>query len=129
MDPKFFEENHSYGLTEKSDINNLGVLFWELTSRLSPFDFENKNHLEIIQIKQDILNNKLRETPIPITNDKFVSLYKKCWQHEPDKRPYTNQVIQVNPINPIDPKNKNVSTGLNSNESESSCEEYDINSD
>ncbi|CAB4375555.1 unnamed protein product [Rhizophagus irregularis] len=106
-------------LTEKSDIYSLGVLFWELTSRLSPFDFENKNHLEIIQIKQDILNNKLRETPIPITNDKFVSLYKKCWQHEPDKRPYTNQVIQVNPINPIDPKNKNVSTGLNSNESES----------
>jgi hypothetical protein len=35
----------------------LGVLFWELTSRLSPFDFENKNHIEIIQIKQDILNN------------------------------------------------------------------------
>ncbi|PKC02870.1 hypothetical protein RhiirA5_503788 [Rhizophagus irregularis] len=73
MDPKFSEENHSYNLTEKPDhIYSLGVLFWELTSRLSPFDFENNNHLEIIQIKQDILNNnKLRETPIPITNDKF----------------------------------------------------------
>ncbi|CAB4480973.1 hypothetical protein RhiirA5_424604 [Rhizophagus irregularis] len=97
-------------LTEKSDIYSLGVLFWELTSRLSPFDFENKNHLEIIQIKQDILNNKLRETPIPITNDKFVSLYKKCWQHEPDERPYIDQVIQeldsFNPIDPIDPENK-----------------------
>ncbi|RGB37292.1 hypothetical protein C1646_757061 [Rhizophagus diaphanus] len=34
MDPKFFEDNHSYGLTEKSDIYNLGVLFWELTSHL-----------------------------------------------------------------------------------------------
>ncbi|CAB5388433.1 uncharacterized protein OCT59_029242 [Rhizophagus irregularis] len=144
MDPKFFEENHSYGLTEKSDMYSLGILFWELTSRLSPFDFENKNHLEIIRIKQDILNNKLRETPIPGTNDKFVSLYKKCWQHEPDERPYIDQVIQeldsFNPIDPIDSENNCncVSTGLNSNESVSteneifdlpSCEDYDINSD
>ncbi|RGB37295.1 hypothetical protein C1646_666283 [Rhizophagus diaphanus] len=107
------------------------VLFWELTSRLSPFDFENKDKLEIIQVKQDILNGK-REIPILNTNNKFVSLYKENWQHEPDKRPYINQVIQVNPIDPIDPENKNVSIGLNSNESnesESSCEEYDMNSD
>ncbi|PKY52093.1 hypothetical protein RhiirA4_495615 [Rhizophagus irregularis] len=74
MDPKFFEENHSYGLTEKSDIYNLGVLFWELTSRLSRLILK----IKIIQIKQDILNsNKLRETPIPSTNDKFVSPYKR----------------------------------------------------
>ncbi|CAB4375554.1 unnamed protein product [Rhizophagus irregularis] len=141
MDPKFFEENHSYRLTEKSDIYGLGVLFWELTSRLSPFDFENKNKLEIIQIKQDILNGK-REIPIPNTNDKFVSLYKECWRHNPDERPSICKVIEVldsiNPIDLIDPKNNNVSTDLNSNESEStenedsdlpSCEEYDINSD
>ncbi|PKY57913.1 kinase-like protein, partial [Rhizophagus irregularis] len=141
MDPKFFEENHSYHLTEKSDIYGLGVLFWELTSRLSPFDFENKNKLEIIQIKQDILNGK-REIPIPNTNDKFVSLYKECWRHNPDERPSICKVIEVlDNINPIDlvvPKNNNVSTDLNSNKSEStenedsdlpSCEEYDINSD
>ncbi|CAB4480972.1 unnamed protein product [Rhizophagus irregularis] len=86
----------------------------------------------------------LRETPIPGTNDKFVSLYKKCWQHEPDERPYIDQVIQeldsFNPIDPIDSENNCncVSTGLNSNESVSteneifdlpSCEDYDINSD
>ncbi|GBC40777.1 uncharacterized protein OCT59_029237 [Rhizophagus irregularis] len=141
MDPKFFEENHSYDLTEKSDIYSLGVLFWELTSRLSPFDFENKDKLEIIQVKQDILNGK-REIPILNTNDKFVSLYKECWRHNPDERPSICKVIEVldsiNPIDLIDPKNNNVSTNLNSNKSEStenedsdlpSCEEYDINSD
>ncbi|GBB91627.1 hypothetical protein RclHR1_00190040 [Rhizophagus clarus] len=142
MDPKFFEENHSYSLTEKSDIYGLGVLFWELTSRLSPFGFENKNHLEKIQIKQDILNGK-RETPIPITNDKFVSLYKECWRHNPDERPPICKVIEeldsiINPIDSTDPEDNNVSTELNSNESESSenedsglpsCEECDINLD
>jgi hypothetical protein len=77
MVPKFFE-THSYNLTEKSDIYGLGVLFWELTSRSSPYDFENKkNHpLELIQISQDILNNNKREDPIPETNVKFVTLYK-----------------------------------------------------
>ncbi|GBB91629.1 hypothetical protein RclHR1_00190042 [Rhizophagus clarus] len=141
MDPKFFEENHSYGLTEKSDIYGLGVLFWELTSRLSPFDFENKNHFEKIQIKQDILNGK-REIPIPNTNDKFVSLYEKCWQHEPNERPYIYQVIEqldnIDLIDPVNHKINNVSTDLSFNESGStenevsylpSCDDYDINSD
>ncbi|PKK68692.1 kinase-like protein [Rhizophagus irregularis] len=91
MDPKFFEqnlsspENQKYGLTEKSDIYSLGVLFWELTSRSSPFNFEKKG-FDRDSIKLMILN-RVRENPIPKTNDKFVSLYKKCWQHEPDERP------------------------------------------
>jgi serine/threonine protein kinase len=78
MDPEFFEtQNHSYVLTEKSDIYSLGVLLWELTSCKSPFDFEtkNNNYLEIIKIKSDILNGK-REKPISGTNYNFVTLYK-----------------------------------------------------
>ena len=66
-----------YNLTEKSDIYSLGVLFWELTSRKSPFDFEAKNNnpVEIFKIKQDILNGK-RENSILGTNNKIVALYK-----------------------------------------------------
>jgi len=78
MDPKFFEtQSHSYGLTEKADIYSLGVLFWELTSNKSPFDFETKNNdrFEIIKIKFNILNG-IRENPISSTNFKFISLYK-----------------------------------------------------
>jgi serine/threonine protein kinase len=76
MDPKILNAE-SYDLTEKSDIYSLGVVFWELTSCLSPFDFEKKrdNFLEIVQIKLDILNGK-REKPIPNTNNKFVALYE-----------------------------------------------------
>ncbi|CAG8758651.1 13492_t:CDS:2, partial [Funneliformis caledonium] len=88
MDPKFFE-NHSYDLTEKSDIYSFGVLCWELTSCSSPFNFETTVDTAI-QVK--ILEG-VREKPISTTNGKFVYLYQKCWQHEPDERPNIYQVI------------------------------------
>ncbi|CAI2170431.1 19992_t:CDS:2 [Funneliformis geosporum] len=88
MDPKFLE-NHSYDLTEKSDIYSLGVLFWELTSCSSPFNFETTDGISI-QLK---ILERIREKPILTTNDRFVKLYQKCWQHEPNERPEINQVI------------------------------------
>jgi hypothetical protein len=43
-------------------------MVWEYySSRLSPVDFENKNCFEIIKLS----NNKQREIPIRITNDKI----------------------------------------------------------
>ncbi|CAB4433427.1 unnamed protein product [Rhizophagus irregularis] len=47
----------------------------------------------------------LREEPIENTNDKFVVLYKKCWEHEPDNRPNILKVISE--LNCIDPENNN----------------------
>ncbi|CAB5355255.1 unnamed protein product [Rhizophagus irregularis] len=35
----------------------------------------------------------MREKPYPGTNHKFIALYKKCWQHEPNTRPEIRQVI------------------------------------
>ncbi|CAB4383305.1 unnamed protein product [Rhizophagus irregularis] len=35
----------------------------------------------------------MREKPYPGTNHKFIALYKKCWQHEPNIRPEIRQVI------------------------------------
>ncbi|CAB4441253.1 unnamed protein product [Rhizophagus irregularis] len=49
-----------------------------------------------------------REGPVKDTNDKFVVLYEKCWQHEPDNRPNINEVILE--LNLINPENKDVST-------------------
>ncbi|CAI2174037.1 8819_t:CDS:2 [Funneliformis geosporum] len=88
MDPKFLE-NHSYDLTEKSDIYSLGVLFWELTSCSSPFNFATTDGISI-QLK---ILELIREKPITTTNGRFVKLYQKCWQHEPNERPEINQVI------------------------------------
>ncbi|CAB4428007.1 unnamed protein product [Rhizophagus irregularis] len=35
----------------------------------------------------------MREKPSPGTNHKFIALYEKCWQHEPNARPKIRQVI------------------------------------
>ena len=76
IDPKMLDSKTPYNLTEKSDMYSLGVLFWELTSRKSPFDFEAKNNdLEKVKVKLNILNG-IREKPILGTNYKIVALYK-----------------------------------------------------
>ena len=76
MDSKFFE-SQSYILDEKSDIYSLGVLFWELTSCSSPFNFKTTKDQEDIMLK--ILNGK-REDPVPNTNGKFVTLYQSKYK-------------------------------------------------
>ncbi|CAI2191005.1 1187_t:CDS:2, partial [Funneliformis geosporum] len=77
-------------LPKKSVIYNLGVLFWELTSCSSTFNFETTDDTSSIQI--EILNGK-REKPISTTNDVFVKLYQKCWEHVPDDRPDIDLII------------------------------------
>jgi serine/threonine protein kinase len=79
MDPKILNAE-SYDLTEKSDIYSLGIVFWELTSCLSPFGFEEslkKN--DTTEIVLGILSGK-REDPIPNTNGKFVTLYESKYK-------------------------------------------------
>ncbi|RGB24319.1 kinase-like domain-containing protein [Rhizophagus diaphanus] len=76
MDPKILKDQ-SCDLTKKSDIYSLGVLFWELTSCKSPFNFETKNNapFEIIKIKSNILEG-MREKPSSGINHKFIALYE-----------------------------------------------------
>jgi hypothetical protein len=139
VDPKFFEI-HSYRITEKSDIYSLGVLFWELTSRKSPFDFEKRTKSDHSSIKMKIRDG-VREEPVKNTNDKFVILYKskykkikkiefsstiftiifyfillECWQHEPDNRPNIHEVNSE--LNLINTENNNVSITFTPKESE-----------
>jgi serine/threonine protein kinase len=76
VDPKFFK-SPLYIFNEKSDIYSLGVLFWELTSCSSPFNFKtNDRHIDIML---EIHNGK-REVPVPNTNDKFVELYQSKYK-------------------------------------------------
>ncbi|RIA86607.1 kinase-like domain-containing protein [Glomus cerebriforme] len=113
MDPILF--NNGSHLTKKSDIYSLGVLFWELTSRLSPFNFETSDDHGSIMLK--ILNGK-RENHIRGTNEKFIALYEKCWQQEPDERPDIHQVFHVisglKSIDSIDSENNSASNNFTS---------------
>ncbi|GES79932.1 kinase-like domain-containing protein [Rhizophagus clarus] len=115
VDPRCFE-THSYRITEKSDIYSLGVLFWELTSRKSPFYFEEKTTKGDHSFIKMNIRNGIRERPVKGTNDKFVALYEKCWQHKPDVRPNIQQVISE--LNLIDTEINNISTPKKSDANE-----------
>ncbi|GBB85878.1 hypothetical protein RclHR1_12320005 [Rhizophagus clarus] len=112
VDPKAFDQETSYKMNEKSDIYCLGFLFWELTSRKSPFD-----GLRDCDITLKILSG-VRENPVSNTNGEFIKLYQKCWKYEPDERPNISQVNSE--LHNIDSNNNNTSTFLYSKKSEES---------
>ncbi|GET04737.1 kinase-like domain-containing protein [Rhizophagus clarus] len=98
VDPKSFSRRRNnnnqstriYSLDEKSDIYSIGVLLWEISSGKPPFYTEGE-HYDIglaLEISQG-----LRETIIPDTPKKYVEIYTKCWEGEPDNRPTINQVV------------------------------------
>ncbi|CAB4404869.1 unnamed protein product [Rhizophagus irregularis] len=61
-----------------------------------------------------IHQNTIKEEPISGTIIEFVTLYRRCWRHEPQKRPDINEIMsELKNIDHIDSKN--------SNESKSSC--------
>ncbi|CAB5389744.1 unnamed protein product [Rhizophagus irregularis] len=100
VDPKMLDPKIPYNVTKKSDIYSMGVIFWQLTSCSSPFNFEKrKDHASITL---EILNG-VREEPIPNTNVKFIKLYQQCWRHEQDERPDANQIVSE--LNEIDSEN------------------------
>ncbi|POG83088.1 kinase-like domain-containing protein [Rhizophagus irregularis DAOM 181602=DAOM 197198] len=67
----------------------LGVLMWEISSGKPPFADGN---ISENLLKYDLINGH-REEPVPDTPDKYLKLYKSCWEPEPNKRPSINQVF------------------------------------
>ncbi|GBC05095.1 hypothetical protein RclHR1_06020010 [Rhizophagus clarus] len=114
MDPKTFDQKSLYKINEKSDIYSLGIIFWELTSRSLPLNYEKKDRIPLMF---DILNG-LRERPIPNTNVKFIELYRKCWEYEPNKRPDIHKVNSE--LSSINSENNNIYTVSHSIERETS---------
>ncbi|PKY18827.1 kinase-like protein [Rhizophagus irregularis] len=129
---------HGSVISKKEKAFGPRVLFWKLTTRKSPFDFETKNNdpFEIIKIKTNILEG-VRERPSPSTNHKFVTLYERCWQCEPHERPEIGQLIsELNNIEslvvPCSFSFKEIETTDESHESENEevnvpCYDCDIN--
>ncbi|PKC14702.1 kinase-like protein [Rhizophagus irregularis] len=83
----------------------------KLTSCTPPFDGLDDDE----QIICKILSGG-REEPVLDTNVKFIELYQKCWEYEPDERPNISQVNSE--LNSIDSENNNASTVPYSKESE-----------
>lgn len=80
-------EEREFEINKKSDIYSLGVLFWELTSGIPPFN-KLRDVAIILKIIQNIREEIIANTPLGYSN-----LYKKCWSTEPDQRPFSDEVL------------------------------------
>ncbi|RIB26935.1 kinase-like domain-containing protein [Gigaspora rosea] len=95
VDPKFLL-NSEYKRDKKSDIFSFGVILWEISSGRPPFtSFEN-----FVKLKWELLGGA-RETPIEGTPPKYIELYQRCWDDNPDNRPETKEILDIlKQINP-----------------------------
>ncbi|RIB05818.1 kinase-like domain-containing protein [Gigaspora rosea] len=81
-------EEKVFELNEKSDIYSLGVLFWELTSGIPPFNNLRDNTAIIFQIAYGVREKIIENTPLGYSN-----LFRKCWSTEPDHRPSLVEIL------------------------------------
>jgi serine/threonine protein kinase len=116
IDPKILEDC-SYKYDKRSEIYSLGVLMWELSSGYPPFINEKSDFI----LRNNLISGN-REEPISETPDKYLELYKLCWDPEPNVRPSINKVfielgkmlgIQENTNNNNDSDNKILSRSGN----------------
>ncbi|CAG8526443.1 21913_t:CDS:2 [Gigaspora margarita] len=112
-DPEYLQNIKTYKLTKRSDIYSLGVLFWELSSGIIPFEFEtlsdfnllnsiiqgkretfkSKNRPTINQIYQSLQNIKLSDT-IQIANTSTISSVTNSQNEKKIKLKIDNKGIQ-----------------------------------
>ncbi|RIA78778.1 kinase-like domain-containing protein [Glomus cerebriforme] len=75
IDPKsLMDSNNSIKLKEKRDVYSIGVLLWEISSGIPPFNGYANDFSLMYKISQG-----RRETIIPDTPDDYADLYTECW--------------------------------------------------
>ncbi|EXX73154.1 uncharacterized protein OCT59_006968 [Rhizophagus irregularis] len=91
-DPRRFDieemSSGAFELNEKSDVYSVGVLLWELSSGKKPFSDKEYNLFLAREITQG-----LREAMVDGTPNDYYTLYERCWNGDPDKRPTIRKVI------------------------------------
>ncbi|RIB13777.1 kinase-like domain-containing protein [Gigaspora rosea] len=89
IDPQCLLNEKRFKPNRKSDVYSLGVLFWELTSGVSPF-----YKLSFVDKMLRIANHNIEKT-VTNTPQGYVNLYKRCWSFEPDQRPTLDEISIV----------------------------------
>ncbi|KAF0515144.1 kinase-like protein [Gigaspora margarita] len=83
-DPRYLQHGD---IDKKVDIYSLGVLLWELTSGIPPFN--SHPHIAVIL---EVLQDK-RERTIPNTPSSYADLYMRCWSSDPTQRPTLDSIL------------------------------------
>ncbi|GBC07027.1 hypothetical protein RclHR1_00720036 [Rhizophagus clarus] len=95
IDPQALK-NNDYKLDKKSDVYSVGVLLWEISSGRPPFE----KSINKASMMLSIVSGN-REKPVTNTPLEYQSLYIRCWDDDPDKRPSIKDVSEkLKKINP-----------------------------
>ncbi|KAF0350254.1 kinase-like protein [Gigaspora margarita] len=89
IDPQCFN-SQNYKCNKKSDIYSFGIILWEISSGIPPFQFFASEYLLALHISRGN-----REVPTEGTPFQYVNLYKQCWKENPEIRPETNAVFET----------------------------------
>ncbi|RHZ71456.1 hypothetical protein Glove_258g53 [Diversispora epigaea] len=80
-DPEYLRNQIKYKRSKASDIYSLGVLFWELSSGIPPFD-----NLPSLEIYKLVVSGE-REAPVNGTPEDYIKIYSDAWKDNPKQRP------------------------------------------
>ncbi|KAG0038072.1 hypothetical protein BGZ82_001145 [Podila clonocystis] len=81
-------QNPTYTYNAKCDIYSLGVIFWELSSCVIPFEVQ----LQDVMLAVNIIAG-VREKTVPGTAVEYEMLYRRCWDGLPQNRPNMDIVL------------------------------------
>ncbi|KAF9985072.1 hypothetical protein BGZ75_003366 [Mortierella antarctica] len=81
-------QNPSITYNAKCDIYSLGVIFWELSSCVIPFEAQ----LQDVMLAVNIIAG-VREKTVPGTAVEYEMLYRRCWDGLPQNRPQMEIVL------------------------------------
>ena len=89
LDPLSFKDK-SYKRGKQSDIFSLGVILWEISSGKIPCQGVTTNYGILLYRL-----NGSRDPPFPGTSEPYIDLYSKCWDEDPNKRPSSETVNEL----------------------------------
>ncbi|RHZ60869.1 hypothetical protein Glove_350g57 [Diversispora epigaea] len=89
MDSQYLELFNITG-KKSSDIFNLGIILWEISSGNPLFEMESSSNVDLLN---NIAKGK-REMAIPGTPQKYKEIYSDCWKHNGNSRPDIFQVVK-----------------------------------
>ncbi|KAF0424504.1 kinase-like protein [Gigaspora margarita] len=114
MDPQYLQDIEVYKFNKSSDIYSIGILLWEISSCIIPFEKEVPCNYYLLNA---IIHGK-REIAVSGTPKNYVKIFTECWQNDSSQRPTIQHVH--NDLNNID---------YNKNEILIECDKDDENND
>ncbi len=90
---------HKAQYSAKSDVYSIGVIFWELATRLVTGVYA-RPFAEFSELKYDYqiiyqtATQQLRPTFAPAFPAKFKQIVQACWTQEPERRPSAKQLLE-----------------------------------